>query len=362
MWFERLSLGNFRGFSAAEWCPEPGVNLVVGGNGAGKTTLLEAMHLLANGRSFRGRVHEGLIKQGHSSLEVFGEWREGSGRQRRAGLRHSGKQWQALLDSKPVASIAELCSALAVLSFEPGSHSLIVGASEQRRRFVDWGLFHVEQEFIGAWRRYARALKQRNALLKSRPRAELLRPWDLELAEAGEPVTRMRALYVAQLDSLLSQTAAHYLPELGALRFRFLPGWPREDLSLGSALEKSTGRDLVLGHTSVGSHRDDWSIEFERLPGRDALSRGQQKLVALSCVLAQGHAYSLTRGEWPVVALDDLASELDHAHQHRVLCDLASCEAQILITGTEAPQALATSGLRPALFHVEQGGVRRLVQ
>ena len=361
MQLERLSLARFRGFDAVELRPAPGINLITGDNGAGKTTLLEATHLLANGRSFRGRVRDGLVRHGQPDLEVFAEWRERDGRIRRAGLRHSGRDWEARLDSVPVQSLAELCSALAVLSFEPGSHDLIAGGSEQRRQFLDWALFHVEPDFLPVWRRYARALKQRNALLKGRPRPELLAPWDHELAEAGEPVTRMRALYLGQLEPLLARTAALYLPELGALRLEFQPGWRRNEQSLGDALVQSRDRDLQVGHSGTGPHRADWRIMFELLPGRSALSRGQEKLVALSCVLAQGRAYADARGEWPIIALDDLASELDQAHQLRVLQDLAASGAQILLTGTEAPPGLAAVGLRPTLFHVEQGKVRALL-
>jgi len=361
MQLERLSLARFRGFESAQWEPAPGINLITGGNGAGKTTLLEAAHLLANGRSFRGRVRDGLVRQGQADLEVFAEWREPEGRIRRAGLRHSGREWQARLDGEPVPSLAELCTALAVLTFEPGSHDLIAGGSEQRRQFVDWALFHVEPDFLGVWRRYARALKQRNALLKSRPRSEALAPWDRELAEAGEPVTRLRALYLRELEPLLASVANAYLPELGALRLEFLPGWRRDEQSLAEALAQARDRDLLLGHSGIGPHRADWRIQFECIPGRAALSRGQEKLVALSCVLAQGRAFARASGHWPVMALDDLASELDREHQQRVLLDLASCQAQILLTGTEPPPALAASGLQPALFHVEQGEVRRLV-
>ncbi len=361
MLLDRLTLARFRGFEAAELRPAPGINLITGGNGAGKTTLLEAAHLLANGRSFRGRVRDGLVRQGQSDLEVFAEWREQGRRARRAGLRHSGRNWEARLDSESVGSLAELCAALAVLTFDPGSHALIAGGSEQRRQFLDWALFHVEPDFLLVWRRYARALKQRNALLKSRPRPEVLAPWDREMEEAGEPVTRMRALYLEQFKPLLAQTAEQYLPELGALRLEFLPGWRRDAHSLGDALAHSRDRDLMLGYSCTGPHRADWSLDFERLPGRNALSRGQQKLVALSCVLAQGHAYAAARGEWPIIALDDLASELDHAHQQRVLLDLASSGAQVLLTGTEAPLGLAATNLRPTLFHVEQGKVHALL-
>jgi DNA replication and repair protein RecF len=361
MLLERLSLARFRGFDAVELRPQPGINLITGGNGAGKTSLLEAAHLLANGRSFRGRVRDGLVRHRQADLEVFAEWSQQDGRQRRAGLRHSGRNWEARLDSEAVGSLAELCAALAVLSFEPGSHALIAGGSEQRRQFLDWALFHVEPDFLPVWRRYARALKQRNSLLKSRPPETLLSAWDQELVDAGEPVTRMRALYLTQLQPLLSQVAVLYLPELGALNLEFLPGWRRDQESLGAAMAQARERDLQQGYSGTGPHRADWRIDFERLPGRHALSRGQEKLLALSCVLAQAHAYAQARGEWPVIALDDLASELDLEHQRRVLADLASNRAQILVSGTEPPPALEAIGLQMARFHVEQGNVSRLL-
>src|SRR3546814_13585729 len=85
---------------------------------------------------------------------------------RKAGLRHAGQAWEGRLDGQPVASLGDLCAALAAVSFEPGSHALVSGGGEARRRYVDWGLFHVEPDFLPLWRRYARALKQRNLLLQ----------------------------------------------------------------------------------------------------------------------------------------------------------------------------------------------------
>jgi DNA replication and repair protein RecF len=337
------------------------LNLITGGNGAGKTSLLEAAHLVANGRSFRGRVRDGLIQHGRPDLEVFAEWAQADGRGRRAGLRHSGREWQARLDGQPVAALADLCEALAVLSFEPGSHELIAGGSEQRRRFIDWALFHVEPEFLPHWRRYSRALKQRNALLKARPQRDFLSPWDRELADAGEPVTRMRWLYLQQLEPLLGEIASLLLPELGALRLSYQPGWRREEQGLDEALQQSVERDLLLGHTGPGPHRADWQIGFEHLPGRDALSRGQEKLVALACTLAQARAYAAHRGEWPVIALDDLASELDQPHQQLALDLIALGKAQVLLTATDVPQALLGRTIPVHRFHVEQGRVHALL-
>jgi DNA replication and repair protein RecF len=347
--------------------PAPGINLITGDNGAGKTSLLEGLHLLAYGRSFRGRVRDGLIRTGCEAVEVFAEWHEDvTGRTRRAGLRHSGQRWEGRLDGETVSQLGELCAALAVVTFEPGSHALVTGGGEPRRRLVDWGLFHVEHahqtgesrgtDFLALWRRYARALKQRNALLKARARDSQLEAWDHELAEAGEPLTRHRQAYLDTLEPLLQTTATELVPSLGMPRLAFQPGWARDSLSLADALLVARDRDLANGFTSVGPHRADWRIDYAALPGRETLSRGQAKLSALAILLAQAQHHAQASGEWPVIALDDLASELDRSHQRRVVERLLVSGAQVFITGTEAPEALSTIGAMLGTFHVEQDG------
>lgn len=353
----RLAIAGLRRFAQAELATQPGLNLITGDNGAGKTSLLEALHLMAWGRSFRGRVRDGLIRTGSDAVEVFVEWREGhDGRSRRAGLRHSGQDWTGRLDGQNVAQLGDLCAALAVVSFEPGSHALVTGSGEPRRRFLDWGLFHVEQDFLGVWRRYNRALKQRNALLKSGGGGNQLDAWDAELADSGEAVTWHRQNYLDRLQDQLREVADALVPMLGRAQLEFQPGWRRQELSLADALLVSRDRDRQFGHTGVGPHRADWWVGFSALPQREPLSRGQAKLTALSCLLAQAQDYAVQRGEWPVVALDDLASELDRRHQAGVLARVMATGAQVFITGTEAPIALEQAPPR-AWFHVEHGTI-----
>jgi len=365
----RLDIHQLRRFEQIQILPGPGLNLFTGDNGAGKTSVLEALHLMAYGRSFRGRVREGLVREGQAALEVFVEWGENGVpashsdaatpgfRQRRAGLRHSGHDWSGRLDGAGVAQLGDLCAALAVVTFEPGSHALITGSAEIRRRYLDWGLFHVEHDFLRTWRRYSRALKQRNSLLKTRAPLSQLDSWDHELADAGEPLTRLRQAYLDALQPRFCELLADLAPALGDSRLDYLPGWRRDEIPLADALLMVRDRDLQSGFTSVGPHRADWRIQFEGIPGRDALSRGQAKLTALSALLAQAGHFADSTGEWPIIALDDLASELDRAHQLRVLSRLFASDAQVFITGTEMPAALMDPGFPFTWFHVEHGAV-----
>lgn len=360
MQIRRIALHHLRRFDAVELLPQPGLNLLTGDNGAGKTSVLEALHLMAYGRSFRGRVRDGLVRQGREALDVFVEWDEQRGdlpaQRRKAGLRHSGQDWKGRLDGEDVSQLGTLCAALAVVTFEPGSHALVSGGGEPRRRFLDWGLFHVEPDFFPLWRRYSRALKQRNALLKQGGPARMLDTWDHELAEAGEPLTSRRQHYLERLQERAVALADALAPQLGITGLALSPGWRRHEVPLADALLLARERDRQAGYTSVGPHRADWSVDFSAIPGREALSRGQAKLTALACLLAQAEDYAEQRGEWPVIALDDLGSELDRSHQARILQRLLAGPAQIFVTATETPVALQdlTDITR---FHVEHAQI-----
>ena len=357
----RLEVSGLRCFERGSLAPGPGLNLLLGANGSGKSSVLEALHLMAYGRSFRGRVRDGLVRSGGEAVEIFVEWQEAGGRLRKAGLRHNGQSWEGRLDGQPLGQLGDLCAALAVVTFEPGSHALVMGAAESRRRFMDWGLFHVEPSFLPLWRRHARALKQRNALLKARQRDGQLDAWENELDQTGSLLTQHRERYLHQLQPYLAAATEALLPEAGATELVFQPGWRREELSLADALLLARDRDLATGFTSVGPHRADWRIAQAAIPGREALSRGQAKLTALAALLAQAEHQAGIRGDWPVVALDDLASELDRAHQQLVLRRLRDYGTQILVTGTEAPAGVGEAASErggPAVFHVEQGSIQ----
>jgi DNA replication and repair protein RecF len=231
----RLDLRNLRRFADASLRPGAGVNLITGDNGAGKTSILEGLHLMAYGRSFRGRVRDGLVRAGTPALEVFVEWEERSSRVRggagsssapaRPGCAIAGRTGPGAWMAAPVAHLGELCAALAVVSFDPGSHVLISGGGEPRRRFLDWGLFHVEPDFLALWRRYSRALRQRNALLKSRASSAQLDAWDAELADAGEPLSAHRQSYLEALQPRYAALLADLAPQIGNGSLQYLPGW-----------------------------------------------------------------------------------------------------------------------------------------
>lgn len=359
MRLERLRIQGLRCLQAVDLAFAPGINVFVGANGAGKTSVLEAVFLLSHARSFRSGAREALLARGTPRLSVFAELRQSGDRLLRLGLGREASRWEARLEGEG-ANLGELIAECAVTCFEPGSHALIAGAAEERRRFLDWGVFHVEHAFLENWRRYQRALKQRNSLLRvgTEPGSPLYEPWELELAGLADWIDAQRQGYLERLRPRLHDCVADLLPELGRPELRYRRGWA-EDRELREQLEAQRGRDLARGHTSLGAHRADWSLSFEQAPQREHLSRGQEKLAALGCMLAQARLYAEQHGDWPIICLDDLASELDESHQSAVIAQLAGSGAQVLVTGTALPEPLR--GQPHRLFHVEQGRVTPLL-
>lgn len=337
----------------------PGWTAFVGSNGAGKTSILEAIYLLSHGRTFRGGARDALSTIGSSGFSVFGRFARADGRERRLGLARHGNRLEARVDGEP-APLGALVEASAVVCFEPGSHELIHGAAEGRRRLVDWGVFHVEHAFLRQWRRYQRALRQRNAALRDLAPADVLVPWEIEMADSGEQLTQQRDAYVERLRPVLALTFSEFVAELGEPAFVFERGW-RAETTLAEALSDARAKDRERGHTTRGPHRADWSIGFERAPRREHLSRGQEKLCALAFMLAQARVHAASQGEWPVLCFDDLASELDAEHQRRVLEVARASGAQVILTGTELPTSLPVGSPGLTVFHVEQGRLRALL-
>ena len=161
MSLDSLGIEDFRCVERAELQLDGRCNVISGENASGKTSLLEAIFVLGRGRSFRTAKADTLIRNGTGAFQLTARVR-GDGTARPLGLRFSRDGIEARYSGRPVAGLAELATVLPVQAIDPEVHRLIEGGPQERRRFVDWGVFHVEPSFVDHWRRYQRALRQRN--------------------------------------------------------------------------------------------------------------------------------------------------------------------------------------------------------
>jgi DNA replication and repair protein RecF len=351
----RLRVSSLRCLKEVEVELDPVRNYFFGANGAGKTSLLEAVFFLGRGRSFRTRQARALVSYGEAGLAVYGDVEDGS-RVRRIGAAFRDRRLERRVDATP-ASGSAIAEILPVQTIGPDSHRLIEGGPSERRRFMDWGVFHVEHLYLEAWQRYRRVLGQRNASLPraAEARAEL-RVWTEALAEAGVEIDRFRKAYVERLVPAMNEHAQALLGH--PVSIEYYRGW-RAELSLAEALEASTARDRSLGHTEPGPHRADLRLHVEGRRVHDEASRGQQKLVAAALVLAQESVLATTTAARGVLLVDDPAAELDGAAFGRMLERLATIRSQLFFTGLTPPPA-ADKSPPTAVFHVERGQVRAL--
>jgi DNA replication and repair protein RecF len=349
---ERVRIDGVRCINQADLRLEPYRNYIFGPNGAGKTSVLEAIYLLSRGRSFRTRQSKRLIQRGQASLTVLGDAAI-DGVSRRLALQLSRAGLETRLDGTAGVGIAELARALPAHVIDPNIHALIEGGPSRRRRFLDWGVFHVEPSFLGAWRRFRRCLGQRNAALKSGAEIE---PWSRALAEAGEAVHAARQAYFERLATVVSAVGDSLTD--GRLTVSYRRGWSR-DTTLAEALTASQNRDRVALTTQVGPHRADLSVALDEQAVREEASRGQQKLVAAALVLSQVRVFAEVTGQGGVLLVDDPAAELDTQSFERLSSALDAVPAQLVLTGLSAGVLPPSPGA--AVFHVERGSVRAMV-
>lgn len=344
-----VDIENFRCIEAARLEFDAIGTGILGRNGSGKTSLLEAIFFLGHGRSLRTNTREKLLRIGAGAFRVVGRLDTPRG-QLVAGIEYAEGQTRSRLAGQILSSFSEIAEIFPIQLIDPGVHRLVEEGSARRRRLLDWGVFHVKQDYLMAWRRYQRALLQRNAALRAGQDQASLATWEREMANQGEVVDQHRSAYAARLKVAFEAMASRLLPD-GAT-FDYRRGWSADE-SLERAIGSRRARDQQLRTTTCGPHRADLAL---RTPGglaRDLVSRGQQKMLACAFILAQMQVRAADSSVPTCLLLDDPAAELDVDNLGKLLAAVASIPSQLIVTSvTDA--GLSGINIRRK-FHVEQG-------
>jgi DNA replication and repair protein RecF len=350
-----IDIENFRCIPAARLEFDPRATGIIGDNASGKTSLLEAIYFLSHGRSFRTNRRDKLLRNEADYFRVVARLDASRG-PLVAGIEFSGEQTRAHLAGQGVSGIADIAEVLPVQVIDPGVHRLIEEGSARRRRLMDWGVFHVKHEFLGLWRRYQRALQQRNAALRSEESRELVSAWEGELCAAGSAVDLLRASYAAELAPYFDRLAERLVG--AGVRISYRRGWSAE-VDLPTALRDARERDLKLRTTTVGPHRADVSFSVDGQPARERVSRGQQKMLAAAFVLAQLARRAADDVPRACLMLDDPAAELDVDNLGKLLEAIAEIPSQLIVTSVHERglEGLPTG----RMFHVKLGTFTRML-
>lgn len=345
-----LKIHHLRNLQDAELELAQGLNVLLGRNGAGKTSILEAIYILSRGRSFRSDKTGPVISRGETSLEVFARLAD-SNTARTVGVRKGRGGTEIRINGESIKQLSQLARIVPQLLITPRSHEILERGPDYRRRFMDWGVFHVEHRFLSVAKSYRRILRQRNEALKRSPGQ--LGSWNREIIKSAMAVDHFRSSYVQVLKAYFCTYAQHFIPG-SELSLSYTVSAESEQEYLNK-LEQVREEELRRGYTLVGPHRADLKVRFE---GRDAdkvASRGEQKLILAALFLSQAKLVAEKGPVKPVLLVDDLPAELDQQNRKLFLEELSHLNTQVVITGTEPTLFSDLNDMK--VFHVEQGAV-----
>ena len=360
MSIRRLEITDIRNIRQASLTDLAPINIISGVNGSGKTTILEAVHCLSVARSFRSHKLTPLINRHCSACTVFGEVSDRlGGAFIPVGVQRSKNSGSEIkLSGRVLTSASMLAQNLPLQVINSAAFDLLDGSPSVRRKFLDWGVFHVEHRFHEVWKGAYRCLKQRNTLLRhGRIAAPEVEGWSAELARLGTELDGFRQHYIDQFIPVFQECLTR-LVSLDGLQVKYYRGWDK-DATLEDTLAANFSREKDSGHTLTGPHRADLRLRYQGALAADVLSRGQQKLVVCALRVAQGQLLARLSNRKCVFLVDDLPSELDKGHRDALCGLLEELESQVFVTCVDHNELKDcwSDAAEIKLFHVEQGKV-----
>lgn len=345
MILSRITARNFRNLADVPIEFHPATNLVVGRNGQGKTNLLEAIYFLATTKSFRTPRLASVVRFGENNVYVAGSLKRLEVEKTiSVGVEIGEQRRRMLLVNEERVSLPHYVSEMSVFAFSAARLEIIRGSPEERRRFLDRGIASVEPGYLDALNRYARILKQRNALLQSgTATAAALDAWDAEFAAAGRTIQLTRGAYAELLAQRFDRIVAEHGYHLRTLRIDYRPS-SVEDL-------RSLRREELRARASLsGPQRDNLEFSIDSRLAAEMASAGEQKMIVLFLKFAKLELFREKFDEPAIFLLDDIDAELDLEILDKLLTRLPP-----------KTQVFGTSAKERFLSALEAGAHRRLV-
>ncbi|MDR0199294.1 MAG: DNA replication/repair protein RecF [Streptococcaceae bacterium] len=328
-----LHLQNVRNYMHLDLELHPQLNLFVGPNAQGKTNILEAIYFLATTRSHRTRTEKELIQWGEKSLTITGNVQK-STTTVPLELSLDAKGRHVKVNHLPENRLADYIGQLKAILFAPENLELVKGAPAVRRRFLDMEIGQTHPTYIYDLLRYNHTLHERNALLKNEQDSidpVLLDVLDTQLLEHGTKIIATRKAFLAQLSELATAIHKELTHDSETLNLNYLP---RVESDFAQELKDRRKVDLIRHQTTIGPHRDDFSFISNTINLADFGSQGQQRTAALSIKLAEIELIHKESGEYPILLLDDVLSELDNTRQLDLLATALNKTQTFLTTTT----------------------------
>ena len=360
MQIKKLFLQNFRNYESENFVFDEGLNILFGKNAQGKTNCAEAVFYLCTGSSLRIRHDKQLIKMGADDAKIVAEAENRSGKVVIEALIFENKR-EIKINGSKISKNADLMGHINSVFFSPGELRLIQDGPDERRRFMNMSISQTSPSYYTALLRYNKILDQRNALLKNRDVSlvlDTLPVWDEQLVKYASLIVKKRAEFLDKLAPYACDF--HRFLTDGAEELKLSPdkkydGDEKEIAkTLLRRLSNNYEKDLRLGFTTIGPHRDDVDFFINGIDAKAYASQGQTRTAALAVKLAEVEIFKEFSGEYPVLILDDVMSELDLPRRKKLLKRISG--VQTVLTCTHAERVLY--GAESKKIRIENGKIK----
>ena len=281
MQISKLYIENFRLFDEIRFIPSNKINIITGPNGSGKSSLIESIFLLARNRSFRTSNHTSLINNGAAELILSANLKKDSGQKVQIGLKKSKKHTELYISGQKQKRVSDQARMIPVSIITANTQRLITDGPKNRRKFIDWSVFHVEHNYSDLVNSYNKILLQRNAALRT-GQSEY-RIWDNQLVNFGERIHQSRSRYFSLFQEEYSNLVKN-IDLLSEINIKYIKGWNDKQELYEAIINRD---DKLLGYTYLGPHRADLGFFIGNHPINDYLSNGQLKIFAIYLILTQ---------------------------------------------------------------------------
>ncbi len=365
VYVKKIKLINFRNYMNLDMELNKTLNIFVGDNAQGKTNLLESIYICSNGKSYRTSKDRELINllktKAYIGLDVK---KEQFTKSIEVKFEKDTKK-RIKINKVELDKVSELIGILNVVVFSPEDLKLVKEGPSERRNFLDEEISQIKPKYKHNLAKYNRILMQRNNLLKNRMHQNsynLFDVWDTQLSQTGADIIVERIKFIEKLAIISKDIHSKLTGELEELKLEYIPSFQIDDLNkndielrLKKILENNIEKDIQKGNTEFGPHRDDLDIIINEVSARTFGSQGQQRTAALSLKLAEVELIKSEIGEYPVLLLDDVFSELDLNRRKFLISTFK--DIQTIITSTDDIDLKELQDVEKKVFHIKQGKV-----
>lgn len=367
MYINYLQLKNYRNYQELNIDLNKQINIFLGNNAQGKTNILEAIHFLALAKSHRTSKEKELVQWGQSFSVIKGSFKNDR-KDLNLEIQLTQKGKKAKINNLEKRKLSEYIGIINVILFGPEDLNLVKGSPINRRKFMDMELSQISTSYIYNLSQYNKIVLQRNNLLKdftidNKNKEELLEIWNEQLVVYGAKIIAKRINFIKKLEQWANDILNHLTEKTEELTIIYKPSFKIEAISDGeikeiykNSLQNIKKQELYRGTTLLGPHRDDIQFNINNINAQSFGSQGQQRSIALSLKLAEIELIYNETGEYPILLLDDVLSELDQKRQTHLLNAIEN-KVQTIITTTSTDGIDENTLLKAAIFKVKKGTV-----